>query len=259
MSIFIQDLTAVAGLFCGILLLLEVGWRLGARAKKHNPGGFAQGTGAFENAVYGLMGLLVAFTFSGAAARFEDRRHLITEEANAIGTAYLRVDLLPIEGQPEIRTLFQKYLDSRISVMSVENEVGTKFKLNSEQAMQSEIWRKAAEMSAKPNVNPDATKLLLPSINSMIDITSTRLTATQNHPPMVIFYMLYCVSLASSLLGGYSMAASKDRRWLHRLLFAGVISLSVYVVMDLEFPRRGLIRVDSADQILIMLRDSMGK
>lgn len=259
MSHLVQDFLIVAGLFLGMLILLEFGWHCGRAAKKRDPEGFAQGIGAFDGAVYGLMGLLLAFTFSGAASRFEDRRHLITEEANAIGTAFLRLDLLPASAQPEMRDLFRRYLDSRITVMSnVEDKTATDVQIADEQVLQNTIWSKAIAAGSQSGAHPDATKLLLPSLNDMIDITTTRVMATQSHPPMVIFYMMYAVSLASSLLAGYGMAASRNRNWLHRLLFAGVISLAVYVVMDLEFPRRGLIRVDNADSILVELRKSMG-
>ena len=86
---------SAAGLFLGMLILSEVGRRIGMARLARDSEGLTKGAGAAEAAVFGLLGLLIAFTFSGAASRFEDRRHLITAEANAIGTAYLRVDLLP--------------------------------------------------------------------------------------------------------------------------------------------------------------------
>jgi hypothetical protein len=85
-------------LFVGMLILLEVGRRAGVRRQLRDPSG--TGAGALEAAVFGLLALLIAFTFSGAASRFDARRHLVVEEANAIGTAYLRVDLLPPAVQP---------------------------------------------------------------------------------------------------------------------------------------------------------------
>jgi hypothetical protein len=99
--------------------------------------------------------------------------------------------------------------------------------------------------------------LLLPALNQMIDITTTRVVATQNHPPLVIYLLLATLSLIGSLLAGYSMSGNKDRNWLHMVAFVVVLSLAVYVIIDLEFPRLGLIRVDAADQILIELRKSM--
>src|SRR5271165_7389931 len=99
-----------AVIFVGVLLLgmlgcLELGRMLSRRVKISE--GAKPGLGIIEGAMFALLGLLVAFTFSGAATRFEGRRHLIVEEANDIGTAYLRIDLLPTDAQPEIRDLFR--------------------------------------------------------------------------------------------------------------------------------------------------------
>src|SRR5262245_47987101 len=90
------------GLFLGMVLLLEVGRRLGQRRQSLDAEGGRAGLGAVEGAVFALMGLLIAFTFSGAAARFDSRRQLIVDEANAIGTAWLRLDLLPASAQPAL-------------------------------------------------------------------------------------------------------------------------------------------------------------
>jgi len=100
------------GLFVGVLAFLELGRRIGRR--RIASGGEA-GFGAVESAVFGLMGLLIAFTFSGAAGRFDARRDLVTREANAIGTAWLRIDLVPGEAQAKLRDLFRRYLDSRLA------------------------------------------------------------------------------------------------------------------------------------------------
>ena len=105
-----------AGLFVGMLVLLEVGRRIGVRRLARDPEGATVGLGTVEGAVFGLLGLLVAFTFSGAAARFDTRRQLIIEEANAVGTAYLRLELLPTAAQPSLRAAFRQYLAARLAV-----------------------------------------------------------------------------------------------------------------------------------------------
>src|SRR5262245_16840999 len=115
MGLTLSSILFVGGLFCGMLLLLELGWRLGRRQGRDAEGGQA-GVGAVEGAVFALMGLLIAFTFSGAATRFDSRRQVIVEEANAIGTAWLRLDLLPSAAQPALRDMFRRYLDARLAV-----------------------------------------------------------------------------------------------------------------------------------------------
>ena len=99
--------------------------------------------------------------------------------------------------------------------------------------------------------------LLLPALNEMIDITTTRAMATQNHPPAVVYLLLAGLSLAGSLLVGYSMSVNQGRSWLHTVSYAAIMALVAYVIVDLEFPRLGLIRVDAADQVLVDLRQSM--
>lgn len=91
----------------------------------------------------------------------------------------------------------------------------------------------------------------------MIDITTTRIVATQNHPPTVIFGLLIVLSLLSALLIGYDTAANKDRARLHRTVFAITIIMSSYIIIDLEYPRFGLIRIDAVDQVMIDTRNSM--
>mgnify|MGYP001064187145 CR=1 FL=1 len=103
-------------LFVGMLILLYVGRRLGAQHLASDPKGARTGTGTIEAAVFALLGLLIAFTFSGAVSRFDARRHLIVEEANAIGTAYLRLDLLPTGSQPTLRKEFSRYVEYRLEV-----------------------------------------------------------------------------------------------------------------------------------------------
>jgi hypothetical protein len=91
----------------------------------------------------------------------------------------------------------------------------------------------------------------------MIDITTTRLTATQNHPPLIIFFLLTGLTFISALLVGYATSDNKERDWLHPVIFALIMSLTIYVIIDIEFPRLGLIRIDEADKVLIDLRKSM--
>jgi hypothetical protein len=257
------NLTLVASLSAGGLLLamvvlVAVGRRMGAARLARDPEGVPQGAGPVEAAVFGLLGLLLAFTFSGAASRFEARRHLITDEANAIGTAYLRVDLLPSDAQPELRQLFRRYVEVRCETYRYGNDLATvKAKLAEGAALQGKIWAAAVAGCRRPEVPPSSPILLLNALNEMIDITTTRLVATQNHPPRVIYLLLGGLSLVSALLVGYGMSRTKVRSWLHLLIFAATMSITLYVILDLEFPRLGLIRIDAADQVLIDVRKSM--
>ncbi len=258
MNFSMITLLLFAGLLLGMLVVAEVGRRIGIARMTHDPDGLPKGVGAAEAAVFALLGLLLAFSFSGAASRFEDRRHLITAETNAIGTAYLRLDLLPGDATTELKQIFRRYVEARLETYrNVQDLAATKASLAEDMAIQGEIWSKAVKAVLRPEAPPQAALLLIPALNEMIDITTTRVMATRNHPPLVIFLMLAGISLVSALLVGYGVSANKGRSWLHILVFAAVLSLTIYVIVDLEYPRLGLIRVDSADQALVELRESM--
>ena len=245
-------------LFFGMLVFLEVGRRIGNRRLASDADGARTGTGTIEGAVFALLGLLVAFTFSGAASRFDTRRNLVVEEVNAIGTAYLRLDLLPTDAQPALRDLFRRYVDSRMEAYRKLPDIeAVKAELMRSTQLQGEIWTQAMAAGRMEGAPPPATMLLLPALNQMIDITTTRTMVTQLHPPIVIFAMLYGLALASALLAGYGMAGGKSRNWLHIIGFAAVMAMAVYVIIDIEYPRLGLIRVDTYDQALVDLRASM--
>jgi hypothetical protein len=246
------------GLCLGMLVLMEAGRWIGVRRLAIDPAGARAGVGAVDGAVFALLGLLIAFTFSGAAARFDSRRQLVVEETNAIGTAYLRVDLLPAAAQPALRESFRRYLDSRIETYrKVPDMEAVRAELARGTVIQSEIWRQAIA-ACRAGDPPAATILLLPALNQMIDITTTRTMAAQMHPPLVIFAMLAILSLAGALLAGYGMAGGRTRSWIHMAGFAIIMAVTAYVILDLEYPRLGLIRMEAFDQALVDLRQSMG-
>ena len=239
-----------AGLFVVILLLLEAGRRMGIRRRRLDPEKANAGLGALEGAVFGLMGLLIAFTFSGAATRFDGRRQLVGEEANDIGTAYLRVDLLPTSAQPGLRQDFRDYLDARLSSYRAlpDNLELAKQDFDRANELQGKLWTDAVA-ACQQQSSPAVTTLVLGSINDMIDITTTRMVAMQTHPPVVIFYGLGLLVLATSLLAGYGMSESKNRSWVHMLAYALITAATLYIIMDMEYPRFGrLIRIDAADK-----------
>ena len=248
----------VMGLSAAILVLLVVGRRIGARRLATDPEGARVGLGAVEAAIFGLMGLLFAFSFSGAAARFDMRRHLILEEANAIGRAWRRLDMLPTNDQPALRDSFRRYLDSRLAAyrkLRVDIRAG-EAEIARATAIQGEIWTQAVAACRAPG-GQSVINLVLPALNQMFDIAAARTMAANTHPPTVILIMLGILPLASALLAGYAMAGGKAPSWIHMLVFALVLAGTVYVILDLEFPRRGLIRVEAADQILVKLREEI--
>ena len=245
------------GLLVGVVLMVEIGRRVRARQERRRAEAVGSGFAAVEGAAFALMGLLLAFTFAGAASRFDARRALIVEEANDIGTAYLRLDLLPEAAQPPLREKFRRYVDLRLETSRLLSRPELAVAAHERGlAMQLEIWRDAVAATQAPEAGP-ARMLLIPALNAMIDVTATRSASLLTHPPVTIFALLGVLTLASALFAGYGMAAEVGRSWLHIIGFALILSVSVYVILDLEFPRLGLIRVDEFDRFLQVVRAGM--
>ena len=244
-------------LFGGILLLIELGRRIGLRRMAEEGESASKGFAAIEAAMFGLLGLVLAFLFSGALTRFDARRALVVEEANHIGAAWLRVDLLPADSQPAMRGLFRRCLDSRIAVYAkLPDMEAARAELAKGSALQGDIWKLAVPASQATTTSP-APMLLLPALNAMFDITTTRTEAIRVHPPTVIFVMLGVLALACSLFAGYDMEGRARWNALHSAAFAIVLSVTVYVIVDLDFPRLGPIRMSDSDEVLVSLRRSM--
>jgi hypothetical protein len=245
------------GLFAAMLGCLELGRRFGVRRMAADPDGVKSGTGPVDSAVFALLGLLLAFTFSAASNRYEARRQLILQEANIIGTAYLRLDLVAAQPRAELQQLFRDYLDSRLETYRrLEEPAAALAEYAHSVELQGRIWAKARD-AARAMPSPASQQLLLPSLNEMFDIANTRRAAMWMHQPKIIFVMLIGVALAGAVLAGHSLATGRARSWIHIAAFAAVTSVALYVILDLEFPRFGLIRVDEIDQLLVDVRAGM--
>lgn len=246
------------GLVLGMLGSLELGMWAGRRWSANNPDEAKPTAGTLEAAVFGLMGLIIAFSFNSASNRFDQRRTLIVEETNAVSTAWMRLDLLPAEAQPRLRELFRNYLDARLATYDKLPDVQAAWaEYQRSTAMQRDIWDAATAASAGEGPR-DVRLLLLPALNAMFDLSTSRVMAARVHPPSIVFVMLFGLALGSMILAGYDMALARSRSWMHILGYTVIMAVTVYVIMDIEFPRLGLIRVDDFDQLMRDLRQSMG-
>jgi hypothetical protein len=241
----------------GMVGFLELGRWIGVRRLEKDPEGARIGVQAIEGAIFALLGLLLAFTFSGAANRLDIRRQIIVDEANAIGTAYLRLDMLSEDSRAELQTLFREYVETRLKAYKeYPDEQAIRRGLGEANQLQQKIWNAAITATRQENYQP-AAMLLLPALNEMIDITTTRGMAAQTHPPAIIFAMLTFLLLCSALLAGIAMAGGKSRSWIHILSYAAVSAVTMYVIIDLEYPRLGLLQLTDFDVVLENLRQSL--
>ena len=251
MSDYTMVIVFLPSLFLVMLVLLEVGRRLGMRRVASETEQERAGLIAMEAAIFALLGLMLAFTFSGAASRFESRRVMTVDEANAIGTAYLRLDLLPVSAQPALREKFRRYTEARLLVYQVLPDLAaSKTHTLQGTVLQQEIWTGA--VTALHDSPTAATMLLLPALNQMIDIPTSRAIAARTHTPTLILGTLAILAMVCSFLAGYSLASgSRLSARLHMIGFALVVTATLYVILDLDYPRVGLISLEYADQAFI--------
>jgi uncharacterized membrane protein YeiB len=254
-TIFLAFLMLVFLAGVGLQLL---GHHVGTGWRTRGMTGLGEATTAIQASLFALLGLLIAFTVSGGASRLEARQHLIVEEANAIGTAYLRVDMMPPAHQPALRELFRRYAEARIAFFSQVRHLD-EARASHDRAvdLQRQIWDAAVAGQAEVHDARTAT-LALPAINAMIDVTTARDAAVRTHVPVSMFTLLVVLAFACAFLAGVEMSKQSRPSAFHMLAFAGTLALTCYVILNVEFPRFGLVRMGPFDNLLVIARQQMG-
>ncbi|HVU51545.1 MAG TPA: DUF4239 domain-containing protein [Polyangia bacterium] len=220
-------------------------------------GARSSGPAAIEAAVFALLGLLVAFSFSGAETRLQNRRDLIVREVDAIGTAYLRLDLLAEADRAVIKEQLRRYVDARVTYYERLLDLdAARIERSRVEELQSRIWARAVAAAARAG-DVRASLLLLPSLNEMFDVTTARDAALRMHIPLVIFVFLALLSFVCAFLAGMDMAHPERLSLLHVFMFAATMALTAYVILNLEFPRAGFVRLQYLDSMLAHLRTTM--
>jgi len=123
--------------------------------------------------------------------------------------------------------------------------------------LQKEIWARAVAAVRLQNADLHASEVLLPALNDIFNVATIRTMALQVHPPRIIFELLFLLGLLCALLAGYHMASGRRWNWLHILGFTVITVIVIYVILDIEYPRGGLINLENADQMLIKVRQDM--
>lgn len=208
--------------------------------------------GAVNGALLGLLALLLAFTFSMANERYNQRRALVIEEANAIGTAILRTDIYPDSVRQILRSHLKDYVEARIAFYKVHMDLEKMvehFRAGNE--ISAKAWKVAANY-ARIDGNTTKTSELIPALNAMIDVTTTRRAAGEATIPDSILYFLFSLCLASSFLLGYDHKNQLD--WIVVSGFSLMLSITVFTIIDLDRPRGGLINMDVPNEKIVELR-----
>jgi hypothetical protein len=249
------DALPLWGLFLAILLLVllsvEGGYRLGKYRRSRSEQEQAAPVGAMVGATLGLLAFMLAFTFGLAAARFDTRRQVLLDEANAIGTTYLRAGMLP-DRREAIRALLRDYVDTRLeAVRSGKVAEG----IRRSEHLQDQLWAQAVAVGEN-NPNSIVVGLFVQSLNEVIDLHAKRVTAgLRNRIPGAIWVALFAVAVLSLAAMGYHAGLVGTSRSLAILAVALTFSVVIGLIADLDRPQEGILKV--SQQALIDLRQSM--
>jgi hypothetical protein len=250
-------------MFIGSLALMEFGRRIGMKRLAEEGTSAMNGLSAVEGAVFALMGLLLAFTLSGALQRFDERRILIMQEANAISRAYDRVGMLEEPAKTELRGELKRYFTERLQLfrkpigfsIAENTSIYDVEQLRKIGEVRTEVWEGAVNACGKMPTTAPCT-LILPALNEAFEAAHNRAGANERHPPRIIYIMLFALGLGGSLLAGFGMGASKRRSIVHMATFAAALAVTLFIITDIEFPRQGLISVDYFDKFLEQVLNS---
>lgn len=243
-------------LFLSLMLMIELGHRYRLASRLPNDPESNTAVGRAIGTVLALMGLVLAFSFSNAAGRLDASRKSVLDEANAIDTAWLRIDVAEPVAQPRLRELFRQYVDARIQAYEATGLSEYRRQLEVSTELLRQIWAQAVE--ATPDSRPQNRMLFLPAVNAMSDGASARTLSLSTHLPPAIFVFLFGTVLIGSLLIGSMLACGGRRQWFYRILIAAVLTSIVYAIVDMEYPRLGAFNLlKDADALLVSLRKGM--
>ncbi len=230
------------------LMLVAIGlaWMIGRRSHRNQSEEGRSQTTAVQGSMLGLLALLLGFTFSLGLSRHDTRSAAVVDEANAIGTAWLRTDFLPADIRTEAQTDLRRYTRQRLDAAEVPADQSQRRKhlvANAEAAF-ADLWQQAADHAATAG-GPAAVSYAA-SLNDMIDALGTRDAAIERHVPEIVLFMLFGTFVLSGAMLGFSSGLAGTAPATPVYLMLALIVLLVFMIIDLDRPRRGLIEVNQS-------------
>jgi hypothetical protein len=244
-----NELVLLLAVLAGFLAITELGFRLAKRRGHRGDEGAKDHLNNLQGAVLGLLALLLGFTLYMAASRYDDRRTLELEEANAIGTTYLRSQMLSPEDRKAAKTLLRAHVDARLAFYAAGIDAARIEKANNDAARtESALWAIALEASARDSGSVPVG-LFVESLNEMIDLHEKRQVAFENHVPGPVLYLPLVVAAVAFALLGYGCGLAGYRRFASTALLALLVAFVFTLIIDIDRPRHGIITV-SQDSLL---------
>lgn len=240
----VNSVLVVVILLAVILIAYELCFRIGRFYQRKTDQEIKLQTNTIQAGILGLLALLLGFTFNMALQRFDNRSYAVINEANAIGTAMLRTQLLPEPYDSITYSLFQEYVDLRLEISGIDlTRADERARINKEtDDLQNVIWENSIK-AAEVDPRPVTTGYFITSLNDVIDSRGERNAILQRHVPEVILFLLFMVFVINGALMGYSSGLGLKRAYIPTIMLTILIVLVVFIIIDLDRPKRGLIKV----------------
>lgn len=227
-----------------VLAAIEVGFQIGLYHNRRRGADREAPLSAMTGAHLALLAFIMAFSFNMAAGHYDARKSLVLEEANALGTAYLRAGLVPDPERGEIRRLLREYTAVRASIASEQQTAGQI--IDRSETLQLEIWRQVQQLPSRGTAG-EMEALLAASVNEVIDLHSKRVSAyVRKRIPSAIWGVLVVLLVASMVGMGYFSSMNSRRNPIATTGIAISFSVVMFLITDLDRPSEGLLRVDQS-------------
>jgi hypothetical protein len=222
------------------LAAAEVGYLAGGVMRRRTPGDDGEGIGHMVGGILGLLAFLLAFVTSMQMDRFDTRRAMVVQEANAIGTTYLRAGYLPEPYRADVRGLLGQYVDLRLQIVDPAKLDRAQ---TESQAVTDQLWPKA-EALAKDNWQSEMVSLFVDSLNNMIDVQTSRVAAVRaSQLPTAVWWLIYALAVLTMVIVGLASGMRGRRNLIALFLLVLAFSGVVRLIADLERPQQGALEV----------------
>jgi hypothetical protein len=234
-------LVLFAVLVVGALVASEAGYRLGRLAGPRDEA-FDKQLGVVRGASFALVAFLIGFAFSGAGARYVDRLDLIVKEANALGTAWLRADVLPEPARGALKDALRQYTADRITLLQAPDMESVLANSTKVPDLQGRMWKAGLEGTQG---NPSLMLLVLPALNDVIDLHTEHLSGARRHIPPVILIALLATTVVSLAVASFGNGQARERFTTLNFVYGLLLAIALWMTIDLDNPQYGLIRLST--------------
>lgn len=245
---FLNDLSALNIVLILFFLMLTANWtgyKIGLKRTKTD-----NKNSEISSSLLGLLALILGFTFAMAGSRYENRKDNLIDEANCIGTALLRSDIYPDSLKNEFKKDFKSYIDSRKDYYLLDNDYEKLTNALKKTAIVSKkLWSRAT-FYAKDKDYFIHSNMMLPALNAMFDSASKSNMVLNSKVPETIVYLLFCFSIVISFFIGYNSGLEKTINTKFIIGFCFLICVVIFITLDLDRPRRGLIKLDTEIELM---------